>query len=481
MNRLQIQQASQRRYLHIARSLGCTAGQLSNFRGARYLPQAKQLEFHAAARLCDNENGPDQIGFGGARGPGKSHASFAQVALDDCRRVDGLKALYLRKIGKQAREQLKDLRRTVLGNVRHDYDKQLGELTLWNDSRIVVGNMMHESDVEKYLGIEYDVILIEEATTLTESKYRALRDSNRTSRRDWKPRIYTTTNPGGVGHSWYKRRFVDPFNAGNESFTRFVPATVDDNKMIDAGYERRLNENVGWRLQAYRYGNWDVLAGQYFNTFNSAIHVVDGLPAGAVPVHWWVAMDYGYKHPTVFLLFCKTEDGVVYCIDERSERLLSPAAHSANVYSMIAAWGLSRDVAATVYAGADVFSKTGEQNTIAEQYLAEGIGLIRADNDRVQGAGRLLSLLGDPSRGVQPKLYIGKGCSRVLESLPIMEHNPRRPEDVLKWDADADTGDGGDDGYDALRYGIMSLHSGVTSEVIAEAEDVIDRYDSGGF
>ena len=180
-------------------------------------------------------------------GPGKSHASFAQLALDDCRRTPGLKGLYLRKVGKQAREQFEDLRRSVLPAVRHDYDKRTGVVTLWQDSRIVLGHFRSESEIDNYLGIEYDVILIEEATTLTESKYRALRDSNRTAKRGWRPRIYSTTNPGNIGHGWYKRRFIEPFRRGQQHDTRFVPATVDDNRFIDPGYRRKLEENIGWK------------------------------------------------------------------------------------------------------------------------------------------------------------------------------------------------------------------------------------------
>ena len=91
------------RLARVAWQVGCPEDQLHHFLSAGYVPQPKQLELHAAARECDDAGGPDQVGFGGARGPGKSHAVFAQVALDDCRRIDGLKALYLRKVGKQAR------------------------------------------------------------------------------------------------------------------------------------------------------------------------------------------------------------------------------------------------------------------------------------------------------------------------------------------------------------------------------------------
>ena len=102
-----------------------------------------------------------RLAFGGARGPGKSHATFAQVALDDCRRFDGLKALYLRKVGKQAREQFGDLARKVLHSVHYEYKQSAGLLEIWNGSRIFVGHFKDEKDIDNYLGIEYDLIAIE--------------------------------------------------------------------------------------------------------------------------------------------------------------------------------------------------------------------------------------------------------------------------------------------------------------------------------
>ncbi len=142
-------------------------GLVKGFERGDYLPQPKQLEFHIGCREADNEDGPTQIGFGGARGPGKSHALFAQVALDDCQRVAGLKCLYLRKIGKNAREQFEDLRRSVLRHTPHDFKSQSGSLHFPNGSRILIGHFNNESDIDNYLGLEYDLIAIEEATDRT--------------------------------------------------------------------------------------------------------------------------------------------------------------------------------------------------------------------------------------------------------------------------------------------------------------------------
>ena len=150
--------------------------------------------------------------------------------------------------------------------VPHRYIRSEGLVTFPNDSRIVIGHFRTENDVDQYLGLEYDVILVEEATTLSDTKYRALRDSNRTSK-DFRPRIYTTANPGGIGHVWYKNRFVDPFRNQQEADTRFIPATIEDNSVIDPDYRRKLEENTGWKLRAHRYGEWEIAAGQFLDNF----------------------------------------------------------------------------------------------------------------------------------------------------------------------------------------------------------------------
>ncbi len=75
----------------------------------------------------------------------------------------------------------------------------------------------------------------------------------------------------------------------------------------------------------------------------------------------------------------------------------------------------------------------------------------KANTDRVQGWAEILRRLGDPDAGIRPSLFIHRRCARLLDTLPAMQHDPNRPEDVLKVDADED-GVGGDDAADALRY-----------------------------
>ena len=102
-------------------------------------------------------------------------------------------------------------------------------------------------------------------------------------------------------------------------------------------------------------------------------------------------------------------------------------------------------------AGADVFSRQSDGTTIAAQYGRHGINLRCANTDRVNGWAEILTRFGEPGSGISPTLFIHQRCGRLIETLPTLQHDPNRPEDVLKVDA-GEEGIGGDDAADALGY-----------------------------
>ena len=102
----------------------------------------------------------------------------------------------------------------------------------------------------------------------------------------------------------------------------------------------------------------------------------------------------------------------------------------------------------------------------------------RANVDRVNGAARLLDLLGDPesSPAIPPRLSVFTTCPHFIEQIPAMVHSPTRSEDVLKVDCD-DQGRGGDDAYDAGRYGLMVDSVGVAASHAVPATDPVAEMD----
>src|SRR5258705_4272040 len=301
------------RYIQAAQRAGCPRDQTENFLRARVVLQPRQLLASAEARACDAPKGPDAIGYGGARAGGKSHWLLAQMGADDCQRRAGLKCLLLRKVGKANLEHFETLRRKLFGHLPHEFHAHRGTLTFANGSRIIAGHFQSEKDIDSYLGLEYEVIGVEEATTLTERKYRDISTCCRTARPDFRPRIYSTTNPGGVGHEWYKRLFII-LRTGDPQ-TSFVSAKLSDNRFTNADYQRQLAQLVGWQRRAWLDGDWDIAAGQFFTQFRQEIHVRDDFDERRAK-RWIGALDYGFSHYPVFLPAAQAADGVVHVLGE---------------------------------------------------------------------------------------------------------------------------------------------------------------------
>lgn len=453
------------RYALAARDAGCPRDQFERFGAAGVVLQPRQLAFAAACRECDHPDGPTEVGYGGARGGGKSHVGLAQMAVDDAQRFPGYKGLVLRKVGRAAREAFEDLRLKLLRRVPHDYARQDGVIRFENGSRLYLGHFKDERDIDAYLGLEYDGALIEEATTLSKSKVDGIRSVVRSSKPGWRPRIYFTTNPGGIGHAWFKARFVRPARGDDGSHsatTRFLPATVRDNRFVNPEYRRTLEGLTGWLRRAWLDGDWDIAAGQFFTNFRRDVHVLepDRVPT-PVPPGWraWLGFDYGWTHYTTCHLFAESGDGDLYALAEHAERGWLPERHAAAIHAMLARHGVHPGRLMGVYAGSDVFARRPDGNTVADAYDRLGLPLTAANTDRINGAAEILRRLGDPDAGIPPRLYLSPSCARLVECLPAMEHDPHRPEDVLKTDTDAD-GVGGDDAYDSARYAIMAAATG---------------------
>ena len=71
------------------------------------------------------------------------------------------------------------------------------------------------------------------------------------------------------------------------------------------------------------------------------------------------------------------------------------------------------------------------------------------------GGSRLAELLSDPDNGIEPRIQFFEHCRRTIETIPLMQHDPKRPEGAPRVDVDEE-GRGGDNAYDSLRYGIMT-------------------------
>jgi phage terminase large subunit len=268
-----------------------------------------------------------------------------------------------------------------------------------------------------------------------------------------------------VGHQWYRGLIIVPWLEKRETTTRHVQVTVDDNQFVDAEYKATLQSYTGWMRKAYLDGDWDIAAGQYFTNFRREVHALSDFDDTRA-VEWFAALDYGFAHYTVVLLGCRDGDGNIFIVDEHAERLWLPQRNAAAVKAMLARHKIgerkiSVEDLKRFVTGADVFSRQSDGTTIAAQYAKLGISLRCANTDRVNGWAEILQRFGDVEGGVKPTLFIHKRCGRLLETLPALQHDPNRPEDVLKVDCDED-GIGGDDAADVLRYLVATKSRAVT-------------------
>lgn len=432
---------------------------------SHYSPYPWQWAFHAAAREADHEGGPVDIGLGGARGPGKSHAVLSQAALDDCQRCPGLKILFLRQTGVSAQESFDDLiTKAVRG--RAEYHKTKNALKFPNGSRVLLGGFKDEGDIDKYIGIEYDVIIVEELTQLTKEKYDKLRGSLRTSKPNWRPRMYTSFNPGGIGHAWVRDRYVVPFRRGQQTDTRFIPSNYKDNPMLNAGYIEYLESLGGALGRAWREGNWDVFEGQYFYEWDHERHVVAPFK---IPITWlkYRSVDpSGRAGVTSCHWYAVNTEGRAYCYREYFKTGKDLDEHAKAIARLSQDDdGVVEEYQYTVIDAA-AFSKAGYSETAAEIFERNGVvGLLPAAKERVVGWNAVHTYLRwtKTEQGyTQPLIQFFSTCANMIETIPLALHDERHPEDVMSintrfTDAEDNTGNEHQDALDDLRYFLRTL------------------------
>ncbi|HHX27615.1 MAG TPA: hypothetical protein GX716_01255 [Firmicutes bacterium] len=413
------------------------------------IPQPKQEEFF----LADSRH----IGYGGARGGGKSWALRRKMVL---RRLmyPGSKGLLLRRTYPELLANHVLPLQTELGCRKKKgwlarYNAQEHVFRFVNGSMLFLGYCKAEADVLRYQGQEYDDIGLEEATHFTEFQVNFLRTCLRTVRTDLQPRIYYTANPGGVGHLWFKRLFIDKQYEEDENpadYT-FIPARVWDNQVLmnaDPGYIKELQKLPEDLRRAYLDGDWDVFAGQYFKSFRRDVHVIT--PRELPKWHKrFRSLDYGLDRTACYWWAVDSEGNcIVYRELYESGLTLSQAAKK--IVEMTPA---EERMDYTV-GSPDLWNKRQEtgQSGAEIMYDAGLTDLVCADHNRIPGWRVLTEYLEpfqDPNTGATTaRLLIFANCVNLIRTLPSLVHDDHNPEDV------SDKGE--DHAAESVRYGVMS-------------------------
>jgi hypothetical protein len=186
---------------------------------------------------------------------------------------------------------------------------------------INLGHMQHETDKYNYQGKEFHFVGFDELTQFLESQYLYLHSRVRTTDPAIPMRIRSTTNPGGIGHSWVRTRFVtvtEPkrtyIDPASQQTRCFIPATVYDNPSLvenDPAYIKRLEALPEVEKMRLLYGDWSAFEGQAIPELSQRIHGCDPFP---IPPEWEKLMvfDWGYSRPWAAFWFAIDFDGDMY-------------------------------------------------------------------------------------------------------------------------------------------------------------------------
>ena len=390
----------------------------------------KQKEFCLAANKY--------ICYGGARGGGKSHVSRIKMCLLALN-YSGIQILLLRRTLKELREnhvlQLQKLLKDIAV-----YKESTKEFLFPNGSRIVLGYCDNEKDVLQYQGQAYEVIVLEEATHFTEFQFQTLTESNRMSgnmKEPFNPRMYFTCNPGGVGHLWVKRLFIDKDYTPTENPDdyKFIPSLVFENKYImerDPNYVKVLENLPEDRKQAMLYGNWDIFDGQFFREFKRSVHVIEPFQ---IPEHWnrYIAMDYGLDMFAVLFIAIDTK-GKAYVYNEIHKPNLIVSEARQTLKSIMRHYKYKY-----IYAPPDLWNRNRDTGkSTAELFWEGGIDLTKASNNRIAGWLNVKEWL--KVRKVRNEqtgelyedsdLKIFSNCVNLIKYLPQLQHDEKEPNDV---------------------------------------------------
>ncbi len=414
--------------------------------------------------------GADEVLFGGAAGGGKSYGQLAD-ALVYALKYPKSRQLILRRT-------FPELEHSIIFTSLQFYPKEAAKYSgtkhLWeflNGSVIEFGYCAAEKDVLRYQGAEYDVVRFDELTHFTEEQYTYLLSRIR-GVNPYPKQIKSSTNPGGIGHGWVKRRFIDGQKPG-EVFTDqttgatriFIPSFVQDNVFLmkaDKGYEKRLEQLPEAEKKALLYGQWDIFDGQVFTEWKNNpqgyrtrrySHVIEPF---AVPKEWrrFRTFDFGYAKPFAVCWFAVDQDGRAYLYRE-----LYGCTGSPDTGVRWTAQRIAKEIREieeredaglkiTGYADPAIWNATGaSEGSIAEMMEREGVFFEKGKNDRLAGKMQVHYRLAFDSEGI-PMFYVFDHCRNMIRTLPQLRYDSVNPEDV-------DTRQE-DHLYDALKYFLMS-------------------------
>lgn len=419
-------------------------------------PNAKQKLFLSSRKK--------HIGYGGARGGGKSWAVRTKAILLALKYA-GISILIVRRTFPELEgNHIRPLRTILSGIAKYNSVNKL--FTFPNGSNIKFSYCARDADLDQFQGLEYDCIFLDEAAQLSEYQMKSIAATNR-GVNQFPKRIYYTCNPGGQGHAFIKRIFIDKIYLPGESPDdyEFIQALVDDNTaLMDAQpeYLQQL-EALPYKLrEAWRFGRWDVFEGQVFTEFTDEpehykdkhqTHVIDPFP---IPPNWTIyrGFDWGYSRPFSVGWYAVSPAGRLYrfrelygCTGEANQGVEWTVAQVGAKIQEIERED-ERIKGKQVFGVADpaIFASDGGES-IAETLSRYQVYFERGDNKRWPGKMQCHYRLAFDDEGV-PMFYVFNTCRHFIRTIPALVYSQTDLEDV---DTKLE-----DHAYDEWRYVCMA-------------------------
>lgn len=386
------------------------------------------------------------VGYGGARGGGKSWAIRTKAKLLALR-WSGIRILIVRRTYKELeRNHIDILRKELLPIAK--YNKSERKFTFINGSILEFAYCEKDGDLGRLQGAEYNVIFFDEATQLSEKQLKEICACLRGAD-DFPKRAYYTCNPGGQGHSYIKRIFIDRRYEDNENPEdySFIQARVRDNKVLmekDPDYIKRLEALPAKTREAWLDGSWDMFEGQFFEDFvNDPEHYKDRrnthvIEPFDIPPHWRIyrSYDFGYAKPFSVGWWAVDNDGRLYRILELYGCTKTP--NEGVKWDPNEQFKRMREIEQQhpYLAGKKIMGPAdpaiwdaSRGESIAEMAARHGIFFDKGDNARITGWMQIHYRLQFDDNGI-PMMYIFSNCKAFIRTMPLMMFSETNPEDI---------------------------------------------------
>lgn len=415
-----------------------------------------------------------EVFYGGARGGGKTDGMLGEWCAHAGQHGAAASGLMVRRSRTELYDTIERSRQVYgpLGAQFHEQDK------LWRfpgGARLRFAYLENDSDAESYQGHAYTRVYVEELGNFPNQAPVMKLMATLRSAAGVPVGFRATGNPGGPGHHWVKARYIDPAPMGMQLITSeftnpfngrkvtrdrvYIPARLSDNPFLGEDYVATLAMSGSDELvRAWLEGDWTVITGAFFPEFNTARHVIapfeipkhwlryrsaDWGSARPFAVHWWAVSDGELAAIPRGAIVCYREwygmkpgqpnTGVKLTAEEVADGILDRQADGETIGMSVI------DPAA--------FASDGGPS-IAERMAGRKVHFHPADNKRVGKLGALggWDLLRHRLKGEdgRPMIYFFSTATHAIRTLPAMQHDEKRPEDL---DTDSE-----DHAVDSVRY-----------------------------